>query len=60
MFYYNASDVRKHTCKLLELVDDGVIDAKEALQAALCYMSEDEVADMCRVNDFFFEEEDEE
>lgn len=35
-----------------------MIDAKVALQAALCYMSEDEVKDMCFVNEFIGRDED--
>jgi len=52
MFNYDSSVSRPYTCRLLEEVDEGIIDAKVALQAALCYMSEDEVKDMCFVNEF--------
>jgi hypothetical protein len=51
---------RQATNKLLEMIDEGIINPLTALEAALCYMSEDDVADMCRCNDFFQEEEEEE
>ena len=51
---------REFTNKLLEAVDDGIIDPRDALTAALSYMSESEVKDMCAVNEFFAYEEDEE
>jgi hypothetical protein len=52
---------REFTNKLLEAVDEGLIDPSYALAAALSYMSEAEVKDMCDVNEFFFyEDEDEE
>lgn len=55
------TNVREYTCKLLEAVDDGMIDPRDALASALSYMSESEVKDMCMVNEFFsVEDEDEE
>jgi len=50
---------RKVTNQLLELVDEGVLDAREVLTAALGYMSEADVADMAHSNDLVLEEEDE-
>lgn len=38
--------VRYYTNKLLELVDEGVIDPRELASACLRYMSEDDVRDM--------------
>jgi hypothetical protein len=49
---------RKVTNQILEAVDDGLLDPKQALLAALKYMSEDEVADMALANEFFFTERD--
>ena len=49
---------RKVTNQLLELVDEGVLDAREVLAAALGYMSEADVADMAHSNDLVLEEED--
>ena len=48
---------RKVTCQLLEMVDEGVIDPKVLLEACLNYMSESEVADMARINEFLEDEE---
>jgi len=45
------SDVRKWTCLVLDGVEEGILDPMMMLRAALCYMSESEVEDMCRVND---------
>ena len=54
------SQSRKYTCRLMELVDEGIVDPKLALQAALCYMSESEVEDMMRVNDLLDEYDEQE
>jgi hypothetical protein len=43
---------RYTTNLLLEMVDEGVIDPKNLAHACLVYMSEDEVADMARVNGY--------
>nr|QMP83802.1 MAG: hypothetical protein [Caudoviricetes sp.] len=57
--FYNTN-LREYTCKLLDAVDEGLIDPKAALASALTYISEADVKDMCMVNEFFIEEEDEE
>ena len=44
---------RQATNRILAMVEDGLIDAHTVLVAALKYMSEAEVADMCHCNDFF-------
>jgi hypothetical protein len=48
---------RKVTNQILEAVDDGLLDPNQVLLAALKYMSEDEVADMARINELLPEEE---
>lgn len=48
---------RYYTNKLLELVEEGVLDSKTVLLAALSYMSEADVADMAHCNEFVEEEE---
>ena len=53
-------NTREFTNKLLDAVDGGMIDPRDALAAALSYMSEAEVKDMCAVNEFFAYEEEEE
>ena len=50
---------RKQTNYLLELIDSGMIDAEAVVTMALTYMSEDEVADMMRVNDILVEDDEE-
>lgn len=52
------SQTRQATNKLLELVGEGVLDQYQVILACVKYMSEDDVADMCHLNDFF-EHEDE-
>jgi signal transduction histidine kinase len=54
--------MRKYTTSLLEMMDDGVMDAKTVAEMCLAYMSEDEVEDMMRVNDLLedYNEDDEE
>ena len=37
---------REYTCKLLEMVDEGWLDAKDVLQQALQWMSERDVKEM--------------
>ncbi len=53
------ANVRVQTTKLLEMMDEGLISSKAVAEMALQYMSEDEVADMMRVNDLSDEDEDE-
>ena len=50
---------RKYTNKLLQMVDDGIVDEDTIMLACLKYMSEHEVEDMMRVNDLLDEDEDE-
>lgn len=51
--------MRTMTNALLEAVDEGLVDTKQALLAALVFMSEDDVAEMIRVNALLGEDEDE-
>lgn len=50
---------REATNKVLELVEEGVLDPQTVILACLKYMSEDDVADMAHINGFFEEEEEE-
>jgi hypothetical protein len=52
--------VRKVTNELLDLIGEGVLDADTVVMACLKYMSEDEVADMARINGLLEDFEDEE
>lgn len=47
---------RKFTNAILTLIDEGVLNPENVLQACLTYMSEDEVRDMVLVNDLIDEE----
>ena len=55
------SDVRKYTNKIHEAMDEGIMDPRDVADAALKYLSESDVEDMARINDwlYFFDEEDE-
>ena len=53
--------VRQATDKILEMVDEGILDKDTVIMSCLKYMSEDDVADMAHSNEFFMttnEEED--
>ena len=52
--------VREATNKILEMVEEGILDKDTVIMACLKYMSESDVADMAHANEFFYEEEDEE
>jgi hypothetical protein len=49
---------REATERILELVEDGLLDRDTVIMACLKYMSEDDVADMARANEFFYDEDD--
>jgi len=49
--------MRKYTTSLLEMMDDGVMDAKFIAEMCLAYMSEDDVKDMMRGNDLLVDED---
>lgn len=52
-------DSRFHTIQLLSMVDNGVVDKDYLIQDLLGYLSEAEVEDFMRTNDYMREEEDE-
>jgi len=49
---------REATIKILEMVDEGLLDRDTVIIACLKYMSEADVADMAHLNEFFMFEED--
>ena len=51
---------REYTNKLLEMVDDGLLDRDNVILACVKYMSEDDVKDMMECNEFINEEEESE
>jgi hypothetical protein len=52
-------ETRKATNKVLEMVDEGMLNPRDVLVMALKWMSEDEVKAMCEANEINFEEEQE-
>ena len=52
-------NVREATDKILDMVEQGILDKDMVIMACLKYMSEDDVADMAHCNEFFLNEEDE-
>lgn len=51
---------RQATERILEMVEDGILDRDTVIMACLKYMSEDDVADMARANEFFLSEDEDE
>ena len=51
---------RQATNKILEMVEEGILDKDMVIMSCLKYMSEDDVADMAHSNEFFINEEDDE
>ena len=52
--------MREATNRILELVEEGLLDRDTVIMACLKYMSEDEVADMSHANEFFLDEDEDE
>ena len=50
---------RKYTNELLEMIENGLLDKDTVIMACVKYMSEDEVKDMMKCNDFIEEEPEE-
>ena len=44
-------NVREYTCAVLKAMDQGVLSPRAVADMALAYMSEHDVAEMCRVNE---------
>lgn len=49
--------MRKATNKILEMLEEGLLDKDYLISACLQYMSEDDVADMARSNDIEIEDQ---
>ena len=52
--------MREATNRILELVEEGMLDRDTVIMACLKYMSEDDVADMAHSNEFFRNEDEDE
>ncbi len=53
---------RKETNKLIDMIEEGLLDPKDVVIMCVKYMSEDDVADMMDINelsDRFFEDDEE-
>ena len=51
---------RKYTDRLLEMVEEGLLDRDTVIMSCVKYMSEDDVHDMMHANEFLLPEEEEE
>lgn len=51
---------RTYTIKLLEMIEEGLVDKDYVITACVKYMSEDDVKDMMQCNDLLEEEESDE
>jgi len=51
---------RKYTNKLLEMLEEGLLDKDYVILACVKYMSEDDVKDMMHANEMLYDEEDDE
>lgn len=48
---------REATDRILELVEEGVLDRDTVILACLKYMSEDDVREMAQMNEFFMDDD---
>jgi hypothetical protein len=48
---------REYTSKLLDLIEDGMLDRDTVIMACVKYMSEDDVQDMMEMNEFIVEQD---
>jgi hypothetical protein len=51
---------REYTNKLLEMIDEGLLDKDTVIMACVKYMSEDDVKDMMECNEFISTDDDDE
>lgn len=51
---------RQYTNKLLEMIEEGLLDKDTVIMACVKYMSEDDVKDMMHCNEFLLDEDDDE
>ena len=48
---------REITEKLLAAIEEGMLNRDTVIMACVKYMSEDDVSDMCHVNEIYFDDE---
>lgn len=51
---------REYSAKLLDMVEEGILDKDAVICAMINYMSESDVRNMMEVNEFISEDEDDE
>jgi hypothetical protein len=56
----HSTPVREATNKVLEMVDNGILNPRDVLLMALKWMSEDDVKAMAEANELFEEDEEDE
>ena len=54
---HNSYRSRQATNKLIEMMEQGIIEPKTLAIACMCYMSESDVADMANINEYFVVDE---
>jgi hypothetical protein len=59
MFTFSHRQSRKYTCYLLDLAEQGVVDWETLARDALGWMSEHEVEQFARRNDYITDEDEE-
>lgn len=52
--------MRATTNKIIEMIDEQILDPRDVVIMCLKYMSEDDVEDMAKANELFYEEDEEE
>jgi hypothetical protein len=50
---------RQYTNRLLEMIEDGMLDRDTVIMACVNYMSEKDVQDMMKINEFVTTDDDE-
>jgi hypothetical protein len=51
MYGFDHRKTRPETCRLIDMMDEGVIDARAVADMALSWLSEDDVKRMMQAND---------
>ncbi len=60
MYGFDHRKVRPATNRLIDMMDEGLIDARAVADMALSWLSEHDVAEMMKANDIIEQDEDEE
>jgi hypothetical protein len=59
MYRTRMYKTREATERILEMVEEGLLDKDTVIMACLKYMSEDDVVDMAHLNEFILSEDEE-